>query len=363
MTRWLVIIGVIVAMLAALAWYYRDPLYFMMLSMRVKPDHGFEESALPDAPDYTNESHWAALPGRTDNADFTPPGAADRQAEAEVDVFYVHPTTYIKPGHWNAPLDDPDANRFTDDFVLKAQASVFNGCCKVYVPRYRQATLYSFFVRNENGELAGDGKLAVDTAYGDVEAAFDHFLSRYNRGRPFILAGHSQGAKHLETLLKRRISGSPLRKRMVAAYPVGYYIHAAQFSAAAPDIPVCSEPQQTGCFVTWNTLGPDAHLSRPTDPYVCVNPLTWTPGGRAGHERNLGAVSTRGGNGAGRVEPGAADAQCTDGRLLVTEIRTDLFDNLPVYLGKDNHHLIDYGLFYMNIRENAMERTAAFLGR
>ena len=58
-------------------------------------------------------------------------------------------------------------------------------------------------------------------------------------------------------------------------------------------------------------------------------------------------------------EPGAADAQCRDGRLLVTEIRSDHYSLRP--LGRDNYHIYDYALFYMNIRENVQVRVDAFL--
>jgi hypothetical protein len=357
MFRWFIIIGVVLAALAAAAWIWRDPLYFMLLSMRIKPDHAYADSALPAPPDYANETSWAALPGRADNADFTPPGTQDGQAGAAVDVFFVHPTTYINPASWNAPLDDAGANAFTDDFVLRGQASAFNGCCRVHAPRYRQATFYSFF------DLDGDGGKALETAYRDVEAAFDHFLEHYNEGRPFILAGHSQGARHVASLLERRISGSPLRDRMVAAYPVGYYLNAEELAGTLPDIPVCADPAQTGCLVTWNTVGPNAPVWQPGTPFVCVNPLSWkTDGAHAAHELNLGALATRADEGKGRIEPGAADAQCTEGRAVVSEIRTDMFDGLPFYMGRDNHHLLDYALFWMNIRENAKARVAAFAG-
>ena len=38
---------------------------------------------------------------------------------------------------------------------------------------------------------------ALELAYTDIEAAFEHYLAEYNNGRPFIIAGHSQGAQHI----------------------------------------------------------------------------------------------------------------------------------------------------------------------
>ena len=45
-------------------------------------------------------------------------------------------------------------------------------------------------------------------AYGDVEEAFDAFLHRIGPDRAFVLMGHSQGAYHLQRLIRRRIDGN-----------------------------------------------------------------------------------------------------------------------------------------------------------
>jgi hypothetical protein len=100
-------------------------------------------------------------------------------------VFYIHPTTYISRNGWNAPLDDRKANAETDEWVLPAQAGAFNSCFRVFVPRYRQATIASFY------DTEGNGDQALDLAYEDVARAFENFLQNRNEGRPFILAGHS----------------------------------------------------------------------------------------------------------------------------------------------------------------------------
>ena len=57
-----------------------------------------------------------------------------------------------------------------------------------------------------------DAQKALDLAYGDVAAAFDQFVKEAG-DRPIILAGHSQGALHLERLLREKIAGKPIAKR------------------------------------------------------------------------------------------------------------------------------------------------------
>ncbi len=337
---------VVLALLAVGAYVMRDTLGFFMMVMAVKPDQSFADDPRPPAPDYANPDHWAALPDRPDNADVSP-GSEDlnQQSTAAVDVFFIHPTTYYTKDHWVQPLDDAAANTITDEQVLPNQASVFNSCCRVYAPRYRQATLYSFM------DDGADGPAAIDFAYNDVKTAFQYFIDNLSNGRPFILAGHSQGALHADRLLGDVILGSELQPRMVAAYPVGYNLDGSN------GIPVCSSATQTGCQVTWNAVAPDAPSFRDTSKDLCVNPLSWTTtGDRADFSANLGAVSFAA---AGAIEAGAMDAQCVGGRLHVTEVRSPNYSGRM--FGPGNYHIYDFSFFHMNIRENASSRVAAYL--
>ena len=52
--------------------------------------------------------------------------------------------------------------------------------------------------------------------------------------RPFILAGHSQGALHALRLLRERVAAKPaLRRRLVAAYLVGAPIYSVDLALPA----------------------------------------------------------------------------------------------------------------------------------
>jgi DUF3089 family protein len=344
----------------------------MMIAFnRLKPEQSFADAPTPLTPDYSRTSSWAALPDREDAADVVPNGdVQDRQATAQVDVFFVHPTTFFGTAGWNQSLDDSSINQLTDMFVLRGQASAFNGCCRIYAPRYRQATIYSFM------DGSGSGKAALQLAYEDVERAFDYFLEHYNQGRPFILASHSQGSVHVRTLLERRITATPLRERLVAAYPIGFGIDREQMAKAVPDVPVCESAEQTGCVVTWNAVGPKAQPWGDPRKNICVNPLTWRADGAAAEASlNLGGVAYPG-TFAGTLadvkgvaedfiaarpvlETGVAGAQCVDGMLLVKEIHSKNYAARP--MGRDNYHIYDYNLFHMNIRKNVEQRVAAYL--
>lgn len=350
MRKFLIGLAVVLVALGGLAYVYQDFVRFIAVAYMVTPAGPFDPAKAPLAPNYADAKFWIALPTTPDGADKVPPGETDGQANAPVDVFFVYPTTYINAGNWNAPFDDAEANARVTDAVLPAQASVFNGCCKIYAPRYRQATFAAFLDRE------GNGAKALDLAYKDVEAAWDYYLANYNNGRPFILAGHSQGAGHVFTMLESKLAGTDVAKRMVAAYPIG----ATHDKAALPaSIPVCESAEQTGCVVSWNSVGPTAPVWRDTKADICVNPLTWnSKTGEAAHDLNLGSLSIAGGL---RLVPKAADANCVDGRLIVSELHTTQYDDRPMLLGKDNYHILDYGLFYANLRRNAQTRVDAYL--
>src|ERR1044071_1825505 len=107
----------------------------------IKPTKDFSRYTPPPAPDYSLQKNWAALPTMKYSADAVPYGSnlKNGQADAKVDVFYIHPTMYYKVKSWNADLDDKRTNRLVDIYPIRQQASVFNESCKVYAPRYRQA--------------------------------------------------------------------------------------------------------------------------------------------------------------------------------------------------------------------------------
>ena len=362
-------IAVLIALLGtgAAVLYFDEPL---RLSVLMKPWSGFDVAAAPPAPDYSSDDAWAALPGRKDNADVVPADsdATDNQASATVDVFFIHPTTYYKKAGWNARFDEAGSTMdLLEAGVLRFQASAFNGSARVFAPRYRQATLYSFIGKGD------DEKAALDFAYQDVARAFDEFIADRNQGRPFIIAAHSQGSLHGMRLLKEKIAGTPLAARFIAAYLVG---SAMPREAHIPGIGPCITPAGTSCYINWNSVR-DAkdregwtqtgttwsegryHLSAGA-PNTCVNPLTWTLDGMAPASANLGGLPF--------VESGEAfpaniksltGAACEAGMLVVSPPTDSIGFTFGVSQG--DYHIYDYNLFYMNIRANLAERVAAFL--
>ncbi len=309
----------------------------------------FEDDRVTSPPDYSQEKYWAALPTKKDSADAVPysSGLKDGQADAKADVFFIYPTIYLAGRDWNADVNDKKLNRRIDKTTIRQQASAFNGSCKVYSPRYRQAVLSSFRNGSENG------KKALDFAYKDVKAAFDYYLKYYNNGRPFIIASHSQGTWQATRLLHEYFEkDSLLRKRLVAAYLIGGWVKKNEFK----NIPVCDSAAQTCCVICWNSREWGMETDKYWGTYLeCVNPLTWRSDTlQASVSLNLGSVPY----GFKRIDQGIADAKISPtGLLWVHKKNTKGYRCIP------NYHILDYNLFWMNIRENVKLRVDAYLNR
>lgn len=217
MRKLLVVVGVLLLLLVlGMGGIILSGRALPLLLWSLGPEHDFDPARAVPAPDYSTDVAWAALPTRPDEADLTPGGVQDLQASAPADVFFIHPTGYTRGQGWNSAIDLESATEENTRWMLANQASAFNGCCRVYAPRYREASLFAYF----DAEGA-NGSGALGLAYEDVRRAFDHYVNELNDGRPFILASHSQGSHHAQRLLAERIDQTPLYGRLVAAYVIG----------------------------------------------------------------------------------------------------------------------------------------------
>ena len=314
----------------------------------------FSQRLAPAAPDYNNPRNWAAHPDCKDNADKVPDckGCEDDQLSAEADVFFVHPTLYldttVTSRQWNADLSDEGINEKVDRTTILYQASVFNGAGRIYAPRYRQAHLAAYYTKEKK-----DGEQALELAYSDVKRSFQYYLDHWNNGRPIIIAAHSQGSTHAVHLLQDFFDGKQLMNQLVAAYLVGMAVYDTQFTA----LKICNDSTDTGCFVTWRTFAqnyfPEGYVI-PEHDAVCTNPLTWkNDSAYAPCELCKGGILKN----FDRVIPDFSDAQVKDGVLRIN--KPHFFFSL--LFNYKNYHIVDYNLFYMNIRENAQLRVKKFL--
>lgn len=307
-----------------------------------------DDDAVIQASDYSDEDNWMRLPGII---------------EHDVDVIYLYPTTFV-PGHEGEMCTiDNEAMREKANMVYERQATVFDGLANIFAPYYRQVDAAGLagltqpeMVERESGEPKAD-----------VFAALDYYFGNHNDGRPFILAGHSQGSMMIMMILDEYMEGHPeVYDRMVAAYMIG---NAAtrDWLAANPHVRMATGATDTGAVVSWNTEGPGniGHYNMVVpEGSVCINPLNWrTDGMYAGTEENLGCL-TPDGNGGYKVVEGFADARIDveRGSVIVESVDPEIYSNgAEALFGPQSYHGQDYDFFYMNIRENAEDRIEAFL--
>ncbi|HHG85105.1 MAG TPA: DUF3089 domain-containing protein, partial [Bacteroidetes bacterium] len=239
-------------------------------SPRKPPKDTFDAYATPPPPDYSQLSAWAAHPDTKDLADSVPdPRFRDRQAEAAVDIFFLHPTTSFDKKSWNGNLQDEKLNERTEKLAILHQASIFNGAGRIYAPRYRQMVYGGYYEKEDLRSI----QKASHLAYQDVKNAFAWYMENENEGRPFIIVGHSQGTAHAIHLIRDEIENTPVMDQLIMAYLVGWSTPADTFALLRP----CENAEATGCFVSWCSFEWGFEPKHPEwfVNGVATNPVTW----------------------------------------------------------------------------------------
>jgi len=311
----------------------------------------FFASQTPSPPDYSKLNHWASHPFKRDHSD-TVPNAKRKGMKIKIipadtnlaDVFFIYPTLYKKEGKppyfWNADIEDGNLNLEIGESTLRFQASIFNSSGRIFAPKYRQAHLKAFFTKDSLS-----AKLAFDTAFYDVCMAFEYYLKHFNRGRPFILAGHSQGSLHGAFLLKKYIDGKELQHRLVAAYLPGMPLPLDSFNTLRP----CLHPEDLECINSWATYAPNTKTSWNFEGCIMVNPLSWTT-----NQNHVKAKENPGGTlWDFKLRPRLIDAQIQDNALRVHKPKHPF----AWLIRMKNYHVADMNFFYISIRNNARLRV------
>jgi len=307
-------------------------------------------------PDYANSANWLALPSSTTK---------------KVDVFYLSDTTYQKPDA-NSPnigkIDDPAMQKGAKS-ALSRTATTFETVADIYAPYNRQVdAMYK-------KSLTIPQQLALEAGIptSDAMSAFDYYIKHYNKGRPFILAGHSQGSNLVANILADYMKKNPkVYKRMVAAYVIGYSI-TPEYLKANPELKFATGPSDTGVIVSYNTEAPVVDGVNPvTMPGgIAINPITWTRGEEiAPAELSLGSLALDK-DGAAMLDkegnpvrvPHYADAQVNKARgvVICSTADVNLLSPGNALLPKGVYHSFDYPFYYFNLRANADARVIEFL--
>lgn len=344
----------------------------------LQPSDDFNYTKMALEPDYSLEKNWLSLPARTDEADLVPQGEAEsiNNGNASVDVFYIHGTGYLNNASWTSTITPNTATQDNAKFSLANEASIFNGCCNIYAPHYREASIFAYIGLTEEKR-----DLLLDVVFDDVANAFDYFIKHHNQHRPIVIVSHSQGTHIAMRLLQKIDMDATLTNRVIVAYLIGsgpvsldkdYINSLAHFTT-------CAYANSINCIVHWNTYGENGSkkiFSSPK-PSICINPLSWQESDlRAPASQHLGAASISGAytikmagddksenivfNRQAKLTPQYTWAQCRDGFLYVADQAGTDYEKLGKLPDK-SYHGIDLPLFYGNIRENVQHRISEYL--
>ena len=366
--KFLIIIAVVITLILAAGLIWSQ--YSERLMQTALVPRGAFVTQKPVAENaYADPKMWIARPDIPGNpALWLPPGFKDKATKGKAAIFFIHPTSYIQPlpPSWNASLDDATSNDRARLFV-QGMASVFSNAGDVWAPRYRQANFGAFLTKDPQAQKA------LDAAYKDVEAAWTLFLATQAADTPIIVAGHSQGAVHLMRLLRDRIAGQPVAKRIAAAYVIGWPV-SVEADLPKLGLPVCTTADQSGCILSWQSFAEPADTSQITAVYdatsgftgqsrrgtkmLCTNPLTGTPNSSANASANIGATIPSVDLKTATFEVGTIPARCDDrGFLLIGGPPKGIS---AYVLPGNNYHVFDFSLFWSNIRVDAGRRLAGF---
>jgi len=296
--------------------------------------------SVPTAPDYKQEEAWLAKPD---------------VPTAAVDVFFVYPTVLSNDTDWVMDTKDPNM-RTAAQRTINDQASVFNQKANIYAPMYRQMNIASL------GLSDADEAPLKKISYNDVWRALNYYLEHENHGRPFFLAGHSQGSMLLTNIMVQHWGSTGAENRLVAAYLIGWSLTPSDLREN-PAIKMCEHSTQTGCVISYNTMAKGKQSLAPTlkAGALTVNPLSWTMDDvLVGAEKNIGSVFFNEND-----EPTTylhfTSAQIVNSGLIVQPEDINLVTVKGAHFPEGVYHAFDYSLFFENLKVNISDRIAAFI--
>lgn len=186
-----------------------------------------------------------------------------------VDVFYFVSTEVLdekdESGSDLFLSRNTEAERTAIQAEMDYARSMFGDSVNFFSPFYRQFTVSSMKQTPETWT-------AVRTeASKDACAAFRYYLRHLNHGRPFILAGFSQGSMHLLDALKEMDADA--YSRMVAAYCMGYRLSREELECA--NIKPAQDETERGVILSFNSVADTCAIWPLVSEgaAVCTNPL------------------------------------------------------------------------------------------
>ncbi|RDB62755.1 hypothetical protein C1878_06890 [Gordonibacter sp. 28C] len=294
--------------------------------------------------DYADPARWIARPSET---------------PLPVDVFYLYPTAWHKVSGGESNLCAIDNETLLEGApkIFDEQATAFETAGNVFAPYYRQVDAAYYLSASESDQT----KLLGGVPALDAYTALDYYFEHCNEGRPFILAGHSQGSNLLKYVLQDYMGKHPeLKERMVAAYVIGYKVMGDEGFLGPDAFKFAEGPDDTGVVISYNTQAPEIEGANPVTEAgaLGINPITWT---RTSETAPASASKGARINGVDAGPLADATVDSARGALICSTVDPDDFGSASGVFPKGVYHGQDYAFYYYDLRANAELRAATYL--
>ena len=290
--------------------------------------------------DYSHQNNWVIL-GKNQNCD--------------VDLFYVLPTIFSDKNRQNMHWHDSPALQKKAQKIAVQDTGIFADYCRIFAPYYRQA---EFRIAIQELAMPSAKRRFTNRGIEDVKNAFRYYLKHYNKGRPFILFGFSQGSMALLEVMKTELADPKINARLVAAYLIGYPAMPKSFPEY-PHLRTAQKADDTGCIITYNSQSPGnvKSLFTVSAEYYCIKPINWRTDGElatSAQHRGSRFFNYKSGKVSDCKNFVTAQVDTKTGALLVIPQKAGKYDSRA--LGKGVYHMYDLQFFYHDLKENAKLR-------
>lgn len=191
----------------------------------------------------------------------------------KIDVIYFVSTEVLSAQDlrgsvsWQSQLIPSDLGTMREEMKY-VEGNMFYEDFNFSAPYYHQFTFDAIWQLDRQGF-----QVVYDNVAREACEAFDYYMDNINNGRPFVLAGYSQGAMLTVDILKHMTDEQ--YSRMIACYTIGFRLSAEDLRH--PHIKAATGETGRGVVISFNSVQTkDAIWPFLTEgAATCINPVNW----------------------------------------------------------------------------------------
>ena len=266
--------------------------------------------------------------------------------ENKIDVFYCLSTTLLssndKDGNPSlfSNLSKEDISIMQDEYKYMSTEMFDSEHFNFIAPYYRQMTFEAYEQTDESAVIH-----ALAPAITDICDAFDYYMENLNNGRPFIIAGFSQGGIMTQSLLVHM--SDKQYKQVIAAYSIGYEL--TEDILKKDHIKAAEGEDDLGVIISYNSVASTDTMWDLIEGNcaVCINPLNWKTDDTPATLRYDG-------------DEASVHVDKEKQVLIVEGLDPEKYDGLGYPIEKGIYHMWDPRFYVKEIKANAIHRAELF---